>query len=239
MRVTRSKIRWVVEGLGHGLAAPRRLRHHFEMIYGEAAYERSRFPAMELKEIIGAEAPAIRLENFLPENKNISVEEMVAICLLAAHAKPKRVLELGTFNGNTTLQLAANTPADTRIDTADLPDSTSSRLQLSGEKLRRFAGTQYESRIRQIHDDTLTMDFGVFCADGRPDFVFIDAGHSYACVKNDTEKVFRILASGGIVLWHDYAYNCAGVFNYLNELALERKLRRIAGTSLVYFRAAD
>jgi len=237
MRVTRSKIRWVLSGLGHGLVSPRRLKPHLEKIYGEVAYEKSRIPVCDLRQIIGDKAPLIRLENFLPENKNISVEEMVNICLLVAHFQPKAILELGTFNGNSTLQMAANAPADTIIHTGDLVDSTSSRLHLSGEKPRRFIGTSYEPRIRQIHDDTMSMDFSVFCGAGKPDFIFIDAGHSYDCVKNDTEKTFAIMAPGAVVLWHDYAYNCAGVYNYLNELALSRKLYQIAGTSIVFHQA--
>jgi hypothetical protein len=44
---------------------------------------------------------------------------------------------------------------------------------------------------------------------------------------------------GGLVLWHDYRgpRRAGGVFRALNELARERPLVRLEGTSLVAYRA--
>jgi hypothetical protein len=47
-------------------------------------------------------------------------------------------------------------------------------------------------------------------APGGVDFCFIDAGHSYECVKNDTEKAFSVLNHGGVVLWHDATWKNDG-----------------------------
>lgn len=237
MRVTRSRSRWVIEGFFHALMAPRMLAQHLQMIYGEAAATRSAVPVIDICDFLGTRGlPEIALSNFTPENKNISTLEMSYICALTKATQPRTVLELGTFNGNTTLQIALNAPDDARLFTVDLRDSTSSRLHESGEKPRRFVGAPCEPRIRQIYGDSLHMDFSSFC-EGRPvDLAFIDAGHSYECVRNDTEKTLPLMAPGGLMIWHDFAYNCAGVFNYLNELAGMLPIANLSASSLVVYR---
>jgi predicted O-methyltransferase YrrM len=235
MRVTRSKIRWVIEGLLHSAASPRRrLAAHLAQIYGERALERSRVPTVSIRDFIGeARGAPIQLEDFIPENMNVSVTEIAFISLLVRAAAPGVILELGTFDGNTTFQLAANSRPDAVVYTVDLPDSPSTRRHDSGEKLRRYANSPYAGKVRQKLADSMSADFAQLCEGRRPGLVFIDAGHRYDNVRNDTEKSLAILEPGGILLWHDYAYNCAGVYNYLNELALKLPLAHLRDSSLV------
>lgn len=225
----------MVEGLVHALASPRRrLAPHLAQVYGERALERSRIPTVGIRDFLGeARVAPVQLEDFIPENMNVSVTELAFISLLVRAANPRVILELGTFDGNTTFQLAANSRPDALVYTVDLPGSPSTRRHESGEKRRRYAGSPYAGKVRQRHADTMDTDFAALCDGHRPGLVFIDAGHRYANVKNDTEKSLAILAEGGILLWHDYAYNCAGVYNYLNELAPRLPLAHLHNSSLV------
>jgi predicted O-methyltransferase YrrM len=235
MRVTRSRIRWAIEGLWHATLSPaRRLAPHLRQIYGERALERSRVPTVSIREFVGEGRGApISLEDFIPENMNVSVTEIAFISLLVRAANPRVILELGTFDGNTTFQLAANSRPDALVYTVDLPGSPSTRRHESGEKPRRYAASPYAGKVRQRHADTMGADFAALCDGNRPGLVFIDAGHRYDNVRNDTEKSLAILEEGGILVWHDYAYNCAGVYNYLNEIAPRLPLAHLRDTSLV------
>src|SRR6188768_1735878 len=62
---------------------------------------------------------------------NVSLYELFVINALVAQRAPLRIFEFGTFNGRTTLNLAANSPADARVFTLDLPrgHDTSHALQ--------------------------------------------------------------------------------------------------------------
>ena len=65
------------------------------------------------------------------------------------------------------------------------------------------------------------------------DFAFIDAGHTYLCVRNDTEKTLSVMRPGGLVLWHDASWECDnyGVNKFLREL-------RSAGRDVVLIEAS-
>jgi hypothetical protein len=68
------------------------------------------------------------------------------------------------------------------------------------------------------------------------DLCFIDGGHSYECIKADTETALKILAPNGVIVWDDYAWFIDGVSQYLTELRNSLPLYRIAGSQLVICR---
>jgi hypothetical protein len=58
---------------------------------------------------------------------------------------------------------------------------------------------------------------------------------------SDTEKALKMIAPGGIILWHDYRgpRQTQDVFKALNLLSKKMKLFHIKETSLVAFKAAQ
>ena len=71
------------------------------------------------------------------------------------------------------------------------------------------------------------------------DLIFIDGGHTYSIVKNDTEKAFKMLNSNGIILWHDYVpgkKSAKDVVKYIDEISKKRSLQHIKNTSICYYR---
>ena len=52
-----------------------------------------------------------------------------------------------------------------------------------------------------ITADTMTYDFGRLAP---LDFVFIDGGHDFEHVLNDSRKAYDVLAPGGWLVWHDF-----------------------------------
>jgi predicted O-methyltransferase YrrM len=147
---------------------------------------------------------------------SISITEATNLAgVIRAHS-PKRILEIGTFDGNTALLLAVNAPEDARVVTVDLPPSFDpiedrEMLGFSNEKInltpRDQVATQYQKHpraniITQIYGDSATLNWKTF---GGPfDFIFIDGCHKAAYVESDTIHAFEVLAQDGVIAWHDY-----------------------------------
>jgi predicted O-methyltransferase YrrM len=141
---------------------------------------------------------------------SIELEELCALVIVARFLQPKRVLEIGTFNGNTTLNLAANT--DAQIVTVDLPPGASIALLKEGdvsnvrseERGAQFQGHPLASRIQQVFGDSGTMDWSKL---GEPfDLIYLDGCHTATYVQSDTKNALRVLNPGGTLVWHDYTW---------------------------------
>ena len=186
-------------------------------------------------------------------NGNVRLSEL-AVLAKAAAAVPAEgsIIEIGTFDGRTTLNLAANSAADTKVFTLDLPPDVSTRFELAvgerqfvekpapGDRYRRCGEpwAQSAGRITQLHGDSAAFDWSPFVKTAS--LVFVDGSHSYEYAAGDSETAFRLVAPGGIVIWHDYGV-WEGVTRALEDLEEARKLglRKIRGTSLVFWRAPE
>lgn len=168
------------------------------------------FPAAKHAEL------KIRNPGFRDPSTSITLHELNAILMGLLQTDARRVLEIGTFDGNTTLNMAANLPEDGQVVTIDLPveGDTDYALELKDSGLRNVTdrqrvGEQFledplKARIQQVYGDSAKVDFDAL---GGPfDFAFIDGCHDYEYVKSDTENVLGVMRKGGIVMWHDYAF---------------------------------
>jgi hypothetical protein len=244
IRASRNKLVKLTSALVHAARETTTARTHLGGLYNEACLKRGRVPTVPLRQVV-PQPGEVRLHDFISTDGNVSAEELLALCLLVRSRDPRLVLELGTFDGNTALQLAANLHPEARLITVDLPPG--SAVPASGDDFDygcvdaphrgqlRFAGTAYAERIRTVHGNTLELDFARVCGGIKPGFIFVDAGHSEACVRNDSVKSLAALAPGGVIAWHDYGQSWPGVYNYLNQLAADLPLVHLAGTSLVVY----
>lgn len=193
--------------------------------------------------------PSVSIESLLSEtickvspqaaiDGNLSYKELIVISSIVAKLKPKNILEIGTFNGLTTLHLAINSSDDCKIATLDLLSSCGAcfldkhdiqYVDHKGKHKKHYSDFVEKEKINEHFGNSLDYPFKIF---GGQDLIFIDGGHSYNVVKNDTEKALNILSDNGVILWHDYSPNCPGVFKYLNELASMHSIVHIEGTSL-------
>jgi predicted O-methyltransferase YrrM len=242
----RNKLNKIITIIG----AARRHGHDIKMgvdhIYDDIIRADSPILSETVLELLGQKS-SVTLENWAPVDGNVLLEELVFLCALAQKMQPSRIVEIGTFDGNTALQLALNTPPETRIFTLDLevgvqglPENDASDLKYIASESRirrRFLGTAVEHKVIQCYGNSLTYDFAGFAADGNPQFIFIDAGHSYKCVRNDTERALSILDRGGVIVWHDYSIFWPDVYRYLVELSRNLRLIHVTGTQLVVYRS--
>lgn len=236
-----------LQAIGYGIRYPSLLRKSIQdtisFMYKEGVLRKVAIEQKTLNEIVDIDKQ-IMLQNFCVREGNVSFFELMAIAVLITNCKPKNLIEIGTFDGNTTLQMALNTTEDAVIHTIDLPEGEATTylpileddvkfVQDQRKETRKYLGSSVERRIIQHFGDSTTYDFKKFTKSGSIDFCFIDAGHSYECVKSDTENVLKILSPNGIILWHDFTPNCPGVYKYLCELSQLHSLVHISGTNLV------
>ena len=176
---------------------------------------------------------------------NVSTNELLVISSLIRKNGCKSIFEIGTFDGRTTLNMAANAPENAKVFTLDLPQNemSSAKLEITKGDLPyiekqasglRFVGTEYADKISQLYGDSATFDFSPYHEN--IDFIFVDGSHSYSYVRSDTQHALK-MCPDGIIVWHDYNMSCRGVIRALNEFqSSEPRLRNIfqvEGTSLV------
>ena len=143
-------------------------------------------------------------------NTSMSVNEVAHINSILKYNRSKHILEIGTFNGNTTLNIAANIPEDGKIITVDLPPdintnglpSTYINIPSHQDIGIQFRANKLNSKIQQVFEDSLNMDWKKL---GGPfDCIIIDGCHYYKYVKKDTKNALENLTPEGILIWHDY-----------------------------------
>lgn len=232
---------WMLSGRARGLVAG--IAHHFG--FPSSEYH---LPIIELSDIVGPDC-RIQLAELATKNGNISLEELSSIAAIVRHFTPKTIFEIGTFDGRTTLNMALNSPAETKIFTLDLPreeiDTTALHIT-TGDRVfvnksrsgARFAGTEYAAKITQIYGDSARFDFSPYF--GKIDLVFVDGSHAYDYVRNDTQIALKLLREGhGVILWHDYSA-WVGVTRALNELSHDSGvlsgMQNVKGTTLVWLK---
>ena len=188
----------------------------------------------------GNERWRISLELLARTNASVSTLEFLCLVMLLRQARARSVFEFGTYKGVSITQLALNVPADARICTLDLPEGqTDSALPISIQKDISIAfesgkgalvPPDLRERIQFLHQDSALFDPAPY--DGQMDFVFVDGAHNTEYVRNDSEKGWRMLRPGGIIVWHDFALGDLDVVRYL--LTAPYRAARVVGTSLAY-----
>jgi predicted O-methyltransferase YrrM len=170
--------------------------------------------------------------------------ELAILCALVKWKDPRTLVEIGTYKGFTTLHLSRNTNENCRIFTADLPPETadqkaaeSSDPHLIKEAAKSDRAFGNDAKIVQILQDSTTVDWAKIV--GSPvEFALIDGSHLYEHIRQDTEGILKVLAPGGIVVWHDYmrVEIRRGVGKYLVNLRRSGlPVYRIVGTTLAVY----
>ena len=173
---------------------------------------------------------------------SLQMEELCALLSILKYCHCETVLEVGTYDGNTALNFALNTPEESGcVATIDLPEGKNSSLALPVNRSnanpsevigRQFRQSPAAPRIISIRHDTATLNWEEL--PGPFDLIFIDGCHDYRYVKNDTEKALKVLKENGLVVWHDY--NLQGVGDFLDEFSRHSPCQWIQGTRLVISR---
>jgi hypothetical protein len=194
----------------------------------------SQIPTVAVSEIVGK--PLIRVPGaYSYVDGSLPWCDILALLSVLVDRSPKTVMEIGTFNGNTTRLIAMNLP-EAEIHTIDLPEDFSE----NGEGLskddwhlisQRRVGAEYRAdpsitSVTQHFGDTALYDFP------EVEFYFIDGAHTYEYARNDTEKALRC-PTAKTLMWHDSDELHTGVTSWLVEMVRSGyPVRQIEGTNL-------
>jgi hypothetical protein len=206
----------------------------------------ARIPEVSVEEILGDRKPVIRVALMRYENGMLPKDDLLALLSILVAEAPHEVLEIGTFMGHTTRQMAENMP-EGMLHTVDLPEDFSAGndpeqtlpkddFHLIARRVvgREFKGQPCASRIRQHFGDSANWNFAEA---GQPTFFFIDGSHTYEYCKSDSEKCFALCGGRGVFLWHDCDDGHPGVIQFVNEWRRQgRDIQRIAGTAIAYWK---
>jgi len=211
----------------------------------------NKIPTISKKEL-GIDKASIKLIEKEGIDGNIIDSELEIIIKIVSTLKPKRIFEIGTFDGRTTINLANNTPEDTVIFSLDLPkekiNSTKYKLYsnlFTDRDDKRYIekseiGEQYKDKqnsykIKQLLGDSATFDFSSYIK--FIDFIFVDGSHAKDYVKNDTEIALQLASKNSIIMWHDYT-NWEDVTNVMNDYYEKddrfKNIKQIENTTFLY-----
>jgi predicted O-methyltransferase YrrM len=179
-------------------------------------------PTIELSELFpGARETIVTMEvghNYW----NISPLELYLLSCVAISCNPKKIFEIGTYDGATSLQLAKCCP-NSQIFTIDLPPQPGSHFKVGA----RYARTPYASQIVQLFGDSTKFDYSPYSK--QMDLIFVDGGHEFEVVRMDSINALGMVNAGGIIVWDDYL-NFQGVKRVVEELAKRYPIKHLAGT---------
>jgi predicted O-methyltransferase YrrM len=130
------------------------------------------------------------LHNPNSHDGSVTTYEMLILNKLVQRQDPALIVEFGTFDGRTALNFAANAPR-AKIVTIDFAPQP-----------RLFDGTPLAQNIECKLGDSQVFDTAPYR--GKAGFIFVDGGHDAPVVTSDTLKAFEMLASNGVIVWHDY-----------------------------------
>jgi len=131
--------------------------------------------------------------------------EVLILCGFAATSK--RILEIGTQWGRTTINLAKASPPDAIIWTID-----------KDPKPTLIGKFEWANKIRFFQGDSLTFDFAAHGV-SNCDLIFVDGCHEDFMFGADTRLAFSLISSTGKIVWHDhYDDSCRGGFVHIKSI---------------------
>jgi predicted O-methyltransferase YrrM len=168
----------------------------------------------------------------------------------------KNIFEFGTCSGKTTALFAFNSSLESKIYTVTLDPKNFSNLSFNNNKDEKvavrnavketvynqfiFTNMSIKNKINLIFEDSIKLNVDKF--ENSMDLIFIDGGHNYSCVKNDSEKSFKMIKNKGYIFWHDYNIakrSCRDVVKYLHEISKTKEIFHIKNTSLCYYKKSN
>jgi predicted O-methyltransferase YrrM len=145
--------------------------------------------------------------------------------------KPKRVVEFGTAEGRTALNIALHLPEDGEVVTLDFPP-----IPGQNEVGFYYWDQPLKSKIKQIFDGVDTWDSTPYHASA--EIVFCDACDQPLGLAAETAQAFKVVKPGGVIFRHDYS-SAQGPTHFWNALAKELPVKHLEGTTLLCLRVQD
>jgi predicted O-methyltransferase YrrM len=224
-----------------GVKPPSVVKDANNQVYFEFVKATKGIRTLTLEQVFpGISSVPVELGAIDTDTAHLNKVDMIYVVAIARHIKAKKIFEFGTYLGRTTAHLAMSPYAE-KVYSLDIsPDADFEAMKLgpaitnviaSGLQGHFYKNSPAKDRVTQLHGDTRTFDYGPY--EKSMDFIFVDAGHTYDLVKNDTEKAMKLVGPKGVVVWHDFAAKAPGLVKFFQEFSREVPLFHIRDTSLL------
>ena len=130
--------------------------------------------------------------------------------LFKTFGKPKKILEIGSFEGKSTCWMLDNTDANvTCVDTWDGSDEHTEDMK--NGLYDRFCEniSQYKDRVTIFRGQSGIILRNFQCTE-EYDFVYIDGSHKSQDVLEDAVLSWRLVKPGGIIIFDDFLWKGGG-----------------------------
>jgi tetratricopeptide (TPR) repeat protein/predicted O-methyltransferase YrrM len=162
------------------------------------------------------------------------------ILTLLAYQKPERILEIGTAAGHMTANFSEWSPENAVVfslgTVIGIPAGRAEQAYENPD--REHFGAQAghfgkDHKIQLIAADSLAYDFHKLAP---IDFAFIDGAHDVEHVLSDSLKIYRELAAGGCIVWHDFNSPTpwVEVGQALEQTDFPEPIQHVAGTEVAF-----
>ena len=102
------------------------------------------------------------------------------------------------------------------------------RTDAYGQIGRKYLEAGWGKRVCQIYCDSREWDTSQY-PPGFFDSAFVDGGHTYDIVANDTKRAIELVRAGGLIMWHDFCplddvtAACESTRDVVSYIAAERE----------------
>jgi len=206
-------------------------------------------PTIKIQEIVGY-YPV--LKEFPCKDGELCPRDLAFLLAIAKRAQAKHVLEIGTYNGRTTLELA-KLDSVVSVETVDLPDEPvldeshdDHHLIAKREVGSAYLGHPEARKITQYRMDSKQLSHWPGLPHLDRDLFWIDGAHTYGACKWDSETCLGMAShTKGTIVWHDCDPTHQGVVKAIeclrqSQAHIERygpmDIRVIEETSLAYLK---
>ena len=154
------------------------------------------------------------IEQYGSNETTDSAHWLLFSCFREQNAHINKILEIGTFNGQTTLILSHLFP-DSQITTIDLPESDpifkqTYRREDKTKLVEYKKKQQYNLKRKNITYLELNSFFIPEKIQDKFDLIWVDGGHLFPEISWDLCNAFHLLNSGGILMCDDVIINYNG-----------------------------
>jgi hypothetical protein len=158
----------------------------------------------------------------------ISTEELAVLCRVVNHRCPEHVIEFGTAEGRTAVNLALHLPKEGKITTLDFRP-----IPGQNEVGYFYWDHPAKAKIMQVFCSVTEWDSRAFRASA--DVVFADACDLMPGLAAELFQAITVVKPGGVIFRHDYG-STVGATSFWNWVSDRLPVFHVAGTTLVCLR---
>jgi hypothetical protein len=174
---------------------------------------------------------SLEILHLMPRDLGVMPHELMILAHVIRHYRPERVIEFGTAEGRTAVNIAHHLPAESEVVTLNHPPTPG-----EGDVGYFYWDHPAKTKIKQIFSDVEVWDSVAYRASA--EIVFCDAPDRQPGLGAEAAQAFTVVKPGGIIFRHDYL-TAEGPTLFWNEIAKELPVRHIQDTALLCLHAEE